>query len=202
MGWFSPIKGHYPSLGQIDKTLPVKTGNTGIFRGMVIEMTNGNNADGEFQIAASVTDTNEALLYIALQDYSDAQAGMAGTTGFEGDPGALVPREGPIVEGNITIPQVTAGVPAITGLSLSMEGEYETDQYNKTDAGGFANATVGTGLTVKNGLFCVATGSEKVVAVLTSPVYSRWVNNATAKSNPREVTRQGANVTVIRFRTK
>ena len=195
MGWFSPIKGHYPSLSQIDKTLPVKTGNTGIVRGMVIEMTAGNNADGEFKIAADAT--NDALLYIALQDYKDAQAGMAGTTGFDGN----VP---PIKEGNISIPGVTAGTPAITGLSLSMEGEYETDQF---DNDGLSTAVIGDGLTVVNGLFTKATGGAKVVAVLTGTPYSRWVNNASAKPAGADarsggVVRQGANVTVIRFRTK
>lgn len=189
MGWFSPIKGHYPSLGQIDKTLPVAAGdsNTGIVRGMIIEMTPGVNADGEFKIAEDAT--NEALLYIALQDYKDAQAGMAGTTGFD----ANVPS---ITEGNITTPAVTAGVPAITGLSLSMEGEYETDQFDSTLEG----ASVGDPLTVKNGL--LSKGAGNVVGYLMGTPATRWVNNATAKKQGQQVVRQGANVTVIRFRTK
>jgi len=193
MGWFSPIKGHYPSLGQIDKTLPVQTGNEGIVRGMVIEMTAGTNSDGEFKVAANAT--NEALLYIALQDYKDAQAGMAGTTGFDAN-------VKPITEGIISIPGVTAGVPAITGLSLSQEGEYETDQYDK---GSLATAQIGDGLTVKNGL--LAKGEGTVVAILTGVPASRWVNNASAKPAGADVrsggvVRQGANVSVIRFRTK
>lgn len=189
MGWFSPIKGHYPSLGQIDKTLPVKTGNEGIVRGMIIEMTAGVNSDGEFKVAADAT--NDALLYIALQDYKDAQAGMAGTTGFD----ANVPA---ITEGNISSPAVVAGVPAITGLSLSMDGEYETDQFDDTLEG----ASVGDKLTVKDGLLSVVQSTENVVAVLTGVPASRWVNNATAKSQGAQVVRQGKNVTVIRFRTK
>ena len=188
MGWFSPIKGHYPSLSQIDKTLPVATGNEGILRGMIIEMAPGTNADGEFKVAANAT--NEALLYIALQDYSDAQAGMAGTTGFD----ANVPS---ISEGNITIPAVTAGVPAITGLSLSMEGEYETDQFKGLD-----DAQVGDPLTVDTGLLTKATGDAKVVGYLMGTPYNRWVNNATAKIQGTQVVRQGKNVSVIRFRTK
>lgn len=200
MGWFSPIKGHYPSLSQIDKTLPVKAGNTGIERGMVIEVTGEagtTNKDGEFKIAASATAENVSLLFISLQDYQDAQAGMAGTTGFDGN----VPA---ITEGNITIPAVAAGTPTITGLALSMEGEYETDQYT-----GLANKPVGTPLTVTNGKFVEAstTGENPpaIVAYLTSGPYSRWVNNATAKPEgaPRgQVTRQGKNVSVIRFITK
>jgi hypothetical protein len=190
MGWFSPIKGHYPSLGQIDKTLPVQTGNEGIVRGMVIEMTAGTNSDGEFKIAADAT--NEALLYIALQDYKDAQAGMAGSTAFDHD----VPS---ITEGIITIPGAKAGVPAITGLSLSMEGEYETDQFDKES---LATASIGDGLTVENGMFKKAAGSTGIVAILTGVPASRWVNNAPAKTQGTQVVRQGANVSVIRFRTK
>jgi hypothetical protein len=191
MGWFSPIKGHYPSLGQIDKTLPVKAGNTGIERGMVIEVTTGTNKDGEFKIAASATAENVSLLFISLQDYKDAQAGMAGTTGFDGN----VPQ---ITEGNITIPAVDAGAPTITGLALSMEGEYETDQYTGLDG-----KPVGTPLTVANGQFVEASGNDAVVvAYLTSGPYSRWVNNATQKQQGAQVTRQGKNVSVIRFITK
>lgn len=192
MGWFSPIKGHYPSLSQIDKTLPVKAGNTGIERGMIIEMTSGTNADGEFKIAA--TAEHAALLYISLQDYADAQAGMAGTTGF--DEGKTA-----ISEGNINIPEVEPGVPTITGLALSMEGEYETDQFKTALAG----KPVGTPLTVLDGLLAEATENANVVGYLTGVVSSRWINNATAKPKnaPRgQVTRQGKNVNVIRFRTK
>lgn len=180
MGWFSPIKGHYPSLSQIDKTLPVATGNEGILRGMIIEMTPGTNADGEFKVAADAT--NEALLYIALQDYKDAQAGMAGTTGFD--------------EADVAKTGVVPGVPAITGLSLSMEGEYETDQFDSTLEG----ASVGDPLTVKNGL--LSKGAGTVVGYLMGTPATRWVNNATAKAQGAQVVRQGKNVSVIRFRTK
>lgn len=196
MGWFSPIKGHYPSLGQIDKTLPVATGedNQAIERGMIIEMTSdATNADGVFKIAAD--GTNGALLYIALQDYTDAQAGMAGTTAFDGD----VP---PISEDIINIPGATAGVPAITGLSLSMEGEYETSMFKGLDS-----AEVGDPLTVEDGYLTAAdTGSSSgggaIVGYLMSKPATRWVNNAAAKKQAGNVVRQGANVSVIRFRTK
>ena len=195
MGWFSPIKGHYPSLGQIDKTLPVQSGssNEKIERGMIIEMTSdATNADGVFKIAAD--GTNEALLYIALQDYTDAQAGMAGTTAFDGN----VPA---ITEDIINIPGATAGVPAITGLSLSMEGEYETSMFT-----GLESAEVGDPLTVVNGYLTAADTSSSsggnVVGYLMSKPATRWVNNAAAKKQAGNVVRQGANVPVIRFRTK
>lgn len=195
MGWFSPIKGHYPSLGQIDKTLPVDTdeSNKAIERGMIIEMAaDAVNADGAFKIATS--SSAEGLLYVSLQDYDDAQAGMAGTTGFDGN----VPS---ITEGNINIPGVTAGVPAITGLSLSMDGEYETDQFV-----GLEGAAVGTKLWVNDsGMITAADEDGSFFGYLTGAPYSRWVNNAVAKpenGTKRTATRQGKNVTVIRFRTK
>lgn len=197
MGWFSPIKGHYPSLGQIDKTLPVAEGATGIQRGMVIAIAEGAG-DGEFAVPSTVTDANEGLLYIALQDYDDAQAGMAGTTGFDGgSPADKVDADFPA---NML---VRAGAPTITGLALSMDGEYETDQY---DTQSLADKKAGTPLTVANGLFKAAGDDDKVVAYLTGPVASRWVNNAPVKPSktaPKHtVTRQGRNVSVIRFRTK
>jgi hypothetical protein len=197
MGWFSPIKGHYPSLGQIDKTLPVATGgaNTAIERGMIITITTGTNADGEFKIADGTdANANFALFYIALQDYADAQAGMAGTTGFDEGKKA-------ISEGIINIPAVEPGVPTITGLSLSMEGEYETDQYDE----GLEGKPVGTPLTVSAaGKLADGTGKadEKVIGYLTGVVSTRWVNNALAKGTPCKPVRQGKNVSVIRFRTK
>lgn len=188
MGWFSPIKGGYPGLGQIDKTLPVATGasNTAIERGMIIEMVaDAVNADGAFKVAEDAT--NEGLLYIALQDYDDAQAGMAGTTGFDGASASLT--------------GVTAGVPTITGLSLSMEGEYETDQF---DGDSLKSASVGAKLGVSNGVIKVASDGN-FIGYLTSTPYSRWVNNAVAKPDSgtkHTATRQGKNVAVIRFRTK
>lgn len=184
MGWFSPIKGHYPSLGQIDKTLPVDDGATTIQRGMIVKVTeDATNGEGKFTVPGSIAAGD--LLYIALQDYSDAQAGMAGTVGFDaGNAGNVRP-----------------GVPTITGLSLDMEGEYETDQFapaliNDSDA------KVGMPLTVSNGLLAKATGGAVVVGYLTDKVYSRWINNATAKEAGGKVVRQGKTKNVIRFRTK
>ena len=190
MGWFSPIKGHYPSLGQIDKTLPVGSGsdNAGLQRGMILKVApDTNNAEGAFVIPATIAEGD--LLYIALQDYADAQAGMAGTTGFDAGVNPAAP--------------VTPGVPTVTGLSLDMEGEYETDQYDDTikDTDG-----VGTKLTVVAGKLSKLTGEGVVVAYLTSKPYGRWINNAIAKpdgeTNPKMATRQGATKSVIRFRTK
>ena len=193
MGWFSPIKGHYPSLGQVDKTLPVADNATTIQRGMIIKVAeDATNDEGKFTVPETIAEGD--LLYIALQDYADAQAGMAGTVGFD----ANVPS---ITEGGVTIPGVTAKVPTITGLSIDAEGEYETDQF-APDLLSDPAAKVGLALTVTNGLLSKASGGNRVVGYLTGKVYSRWINNATAKQAGGKVVRQGDSRNVIRFRTK
>ena len=184
MGWFSPIKGHYPSLGQVDKTLPVADNATTIQRGMIIKVAeDATNDEGKFTVPETIAEGD--LLYIALQDYVDAQAGMAGTVGFD--------------DGNAG--NVHPGVPTITGLSIDAEGEYETDQVAPALLSD-PDAKVGLALTVTNGLLSKASGGNKVVGYLTGKIYSRWINNATAKQAGGKVVRQGDSRNVIRFRTK
>lgn len=180
MGWFSPVKGSYPSLAQVDKTLPVAAGAEAIKRGTIValvEDSTGNSTEGVFKIA-SATDT---ILYVSLQDYNDPTAGFAGTS-FD-------PK---------------GGVPAITGIDLQQDGEYETSVFdiNKT-------YKVGDKLYVAGGVLTTA-GSEgdTVVGVVTSPAKERWVNNAIAvpsqkngPTDPRLAIRTGANLSVIRFKT-
>lgn len=180
MGWFSPVKGSYPSLAQVDKTLPVAAGAEAIKRGTIValvEDSTGNSTEGVFKIA-SATDT---ILYVSLQDYNDPTAGFAGTS-FD-------PK---------------GGVPAITGIDLQQDGEYETSVFdtNKT-------YKVGDKLYVAGGVLTNA-GSEgdTVVGVVTSPAKERWVNNAIAvpsqkngPTDPRLAIRTGANLSVIRFKT-
>lgn len=201
MGWFSPIKGHYPSLGQIDKTLPVKDGVTGISRGTIVALTTDTvHTDGVF--ALPTTTTPAALLYVSLQEYDDSQAGMAGTVAF--DAGTAPAKSNPKFPENMN---VKPGVPAITGLSLAMDGEYETDQY---DASITKETPVGTKLGVTDTGFIKkledGDTDSTVIGYLTGVPASRWVNNAIAKPDggtvPRLATRQGKNVTVIRFATK
>ena len=106
MGWFSPVKGHYPSLGQVDKTLPVKTGVTAIARGTIVALeADSDSAEGVWDVASG----SDKLLYVALQDYTDPTAGFAGS--------AFDPK---------------GGVPRINALSLDQEGEFETTEF-KTD---------------------------------------------------------------------
>lgn len=200
MGWFSPIKGHYPSLGQIDKTLPVADGVTGISRGTIVALaTDTVHTNGVFKLPEATTPA--ALLYVSLQEYDDSQAGMAGTVAF--DAGTAPAKSNPKFPDNMN---VKPGVPAITGLSLAMDGEYETDQYDIAKI--TAETPVGTklGVTATGLITTVEDETSTVIGYLTGVPASRWVNNAIAKpagvTVPRLATRQGKNVTVIRFATK
>jgi len=182
MGWFSPLKGSYPSLAQVDKTLPVAAGANSIQRGTIValvEDSTGTSKEGVFKVA-SATDT---ILYVSLQDYNDPTAGFAGTS-FD-------PR---------------GGVPAINGIDLHQDGEYETSVFDPDK-----EYKVGDKLYVADGVLTTA-GSEgaTVVGVVTSPATERWVNNAiavpdqskvTTPTDPRLAIRTGANLSVIRFKT-
>lgn len=178
MGWFSPVKGSYPSLAQVDKTLPVAEGSSKIERGTIValaEDSTGASKNGVFKVA----EASDEILYVSLQDDTDPTAGFAGT--------AFDPKGD--------------GVPAITGIDLAQDGEYETSVFDddKTYA-------VGQKLYAANGLL-TNEGSGKVVGVVTGVPASRWVNDAIAvadkagSKDPRLAKRTGARVRVLRFKT-
>lgn len=188
MGWFSPIKGAYPSLAQVDKTLPVASGGEDIERGTIVALVKDDTgvfSQGVFKIASAT----DKLLYVSLQDYDDPTAGFAGTT-FDSE-GGSVPGKGAV-----------PSVPAITGIDLSQDGEYETSMFQP---GTYA---VGDPLAVADGVLAKAGEGANVVGYVTA-AFTRWVNNAIAvpnqangKTDRRLAKRTGARVPVIRFRTK
>ena len=177
MGWFSPVKGSYPSLAQVDKTLPIAEGSGKIERGTIVALaadSTGASKNGVFKVAGASDET----LYVSLQDDTDPTAGFAGT--------AFDPK---------------GGVPAITGIDLAQDGEYETSVFD-----GDKTYTVGQKLYVANGLL-TNEGSGKVVGVVTGVPATRWVNDAVAvpdkagSTDPRLAKRTGARVSVLRFKT-
>lgn len=184
MGWFNPIKGAYPSLGQVDKTLPVAEGNDEIERGFIITPVPDSVTSDDFKSEGGVwkiADGSEDMFYVALQDYGDYAAGFAGTAFMEGTQGA--PNR-----------------PAITGIDLNQDGEYETSVFDD------GNYIVGDKLTVSNGKLTKAEEGSKanIVGIVTQPPYERWVNNKVAKpagAVPRLATRTGDRELVIRFKT-
>lgn len=184
MGWFSPIKGQYPSLAQIDKTLNVGAGEEGITRGSLIYVdagTSPQSGEGVFRLADDTQATDPlADLFVALQGQDDFVAGMAGTIG-----------QGPATDEN-----GVAGTARITGLSVRMPLEFQTDQY-------YGNLGVGDYLTVGvdgdtnvGGKFVAHTAGDNVIAQVTAAPFERWVNDAVAV----EGRRTGAAVTVIQAR--
>lgn len=174
MGWFSPIKGSYPSLAQVDKTLPVKSGVTDIVRGSILAL-DGEGTEGVWKLA----DDTDKLFYVALQDYNDPTAGYAGTA--HGD---------------------RAGTPRITALSLDMAGEYETSEYDatKTYTVGGALTVSGGKLTPapEEGNKAVV---GYVTLVPTSRWINNAISLPSGGTDQRLATRTGAQKSVIRFRT-
>ena len=172
MAWFSVIKGAYPSLQQIDKTLNVGARETDIVRGSVVKTVAGIVGE-EFVLAAAADATDPtAYVYFALVGQDDFTAGMAGTIG-----------QGP-----------AGGVARITALAVGMPMEFQTDQYDS----GNGTYAVGTLLTVADGglLGEHSTGDNAVAQVTVAP-FERWVNDAVAVPGRRT----GARVSVIQART-
>jgi hypothetical protein len=183
MAWFSPVKGAYPSLAQVDKTLPLKVEADGTVSDAVKKVVRGTvlheTADGTFALGAEAGNT-----YISLQNYEDTQAEFAGGTWFG--------------NGKTDIENATRkpGTPAVTGLSMTMAGEYETDNYKGLDI------TVGTKLTAgDDGVIASTSDATKAFAICTSAPTARWVNNAEVTQGYGASRRQGASVSVIRFKT-
>lgn len=106
MGLFNVIKGAYLNLQQIDKTLPVASGETGIVRGSCVY-----EDGGEFKLAGS-----------AQKGSSDGTNIVAGSFIHY----ALMAQDDPTV--------VMAD--GLTGLACSMPMECETDQFDGTPAVG------------------------------------------------------------------
>jgi len=181
MGLFNVIKGAYPGLQQIDKTLPVASTESGIVRGSAVK-----EVAGEFVLtlasdagsgAGGVT-TPGAYVYFALMSQLDLTAGMAGTIG----------------QG------VSGGQATITGLACSMPMECETDQFVGSPALGAYLTLAGTAANADgNGgklVTYTAANGETVYGQVTKASTVRWANDAVAVSGWRT----GNKVTVIRFR--
>jgi hypothetical protein len=161
MAWFSPLKGAYPGLVQIDKTLAVGSRETGIVRGSLVYV-DGSGETPVFRLAGDTQATDPtAYLYFTLVGQEDFQAGMAGTIG-----------QGP-----------AGGVARITALAVGMPMEFQSDQYDHEgdfDVGTLL--TVGAGVNgdgdTVDGLLCVHATGENVVAQVTAVPAERWVNDA------------------------
>lgn len=185
MAWFSPLKGAYPSLAQIDKTLSVGSDETGIVRGSVVYV-DASGTTPVFRLAGATQATDvTAYLYFVLTGQDDFQAGMAGTIG-----------QGPA--GTLAYPAAAR----ITALACGMPMEFQTDQFDYSDNLGVGDLlTVGTGTdedgNAVSGVLVKATTGDNVVGQVTAAPFERWVNDAVAVAGRRT----GANRYVINART-
>lgn len=188
MAWFSPIKGAYPGLVQIDKTLPAASDAEGIVRGSVVYVT----SDNTFAPCTDAQATNpEAYPFFALVGQDDFQAGMAGTVGY---------GDGQANFGGTNRPAtlVAGGTGKVTALAVGMPMEFQTDQFEVTVGCAVGDyLTVGTSADGTDGLLVPHVGGANVVAQVTAVPTARWVNDATAV----EGRRTGALVNVIQART-
>jgi hypothetical protein len=150
MGWFNVLKGAYPSLQQIDKTLNVAAQQSGIVRGSCIYQSSAT----EFSLATVTQATDEeAYIYFCLVAQDDLVAGMAGSKG-QGAPN---------------------GVAKITGLAVGMPMEFETSEFitDTYHVGQLLSVANGGKLTAHG-------SGDNVVAQVTKTVATRWVNDAIA----------------------
>jgi len=159
MAWFSPVKGGYPGLQQIDKILSVGSDEAGIVRGSLVYV-DGSGVAPVFRLAGVTQATDPtAYIYYTLVGQDDFQAGAAGTIG-----------QGP-----------AGGAARITALAVGQPMEFQTDQF---DAEG--DYAVGTLLTVgADGKLTPHTTGDNVVAQVTSVPFERWVNDAVAVAGRR-----------------
>jgi hypothetical protein len=92
MGFFNVLKGAYPSLRQLDKTLPIGSNSTAITRGSCMKIGTVGDA-GKFVIANNdngAAHTPGPVIYFSFQNAADPDVKMAG--GITGMP-CLMPCE-------------------------------------------------------------------------------------------------------------
>lgn len=199
----SPIKGGFPHKDQHDRTALVKVGSA-IERGSVIRI---NGETGEFEVAE---DASTYPMYLALQNYNDLQATMAGLyTPANGDPeigvenknkfpykpGAWKRDETSKHKSNL-VGREGATQPAITGIHMDDGDVWETDMYD--ESADWENAGYNAKLTVVDGLITLANDSndaEGIVGFLVKAPYQRYANDAVAVTNMMT----GRSIWVIQF---
>ena len=188
-GWFSPIKGAYPGMGQEDKTAPVKASDiANVKRGIVLKY-----AAGVFEIPSTATAGDD--LYFALQSGDDTQAEFAGSTWYL--PGGVNGPAADLAQSKILRDVAKNGNrgPSVTGLSVYQSGEFQTDNFTGDLALG-AKLTFGAGGVLKE-----ASGSDFVIGIVTAAPFDRYLNDKALITSGGIERNQGAMGKVIQFRT-
>jgi hypothetical protein len=115
MSWFNVLYGAYPSLQQVNKVLPVASGETGIVRGSLIWEDPAAAGAWKLMTASEATEPR-AYAFIALNAQTDLTAGMAGSNGQ---------GTNKVWNGSA----IVAGSAVVTGLATGMPFEFETTEY-------------------------------------------------------------------------
>lgn len=151
MAWFNVLKGAYPSLQQIDKTLSVGSRVTGIVRGTLIYETTA----GAWALCDNTVQNDPtAYPFFALMGQNDLTAGMAGSVG----------------QG------LAGGVARVTGLAVGMPMEFETDQFDNST--GYLPGDLL--MPIAAGRLGKHTTTNNCVAQVTKGTVNKWVNDAVA----------------------
>ncbi len=169
---FNVLKGAYPGMKQVDRTLPVKAGEGDIERGALLYDDGSKFRLTTASQAGSATSPGK-VVYFALQDPKDPTSGMAGNVGA----GAVASA---------------SAEPVIAALSCISPCEVETDMYNSDETyspGDLLSAGAGVVTKHENG--------NTVIGIVTRSIGAYWANNATAV----EGYRTGAPAKVIQFHT-
>lgn len=167
------LKGSYPGLQQVCRTLPMVAGQTGIERGSLLKATTAGWEKATSADKGSGT-TPGAFVYICLMPQNDLVAGMAGNVGQ-----GIAPASGK--------------QPVLTALAIQPTQQIETDMYVAAD-----NLAVGDWCTVGDGgKFGKAADNDTAIARVDVAPTSRWVNNAIAVTGWRT----GGPLTVITLTT-
>lgn len=132
LGHFNVLKGAYPTLAQLDESLPVADAETGIVRGSVLRINSGEWVRTADDVASrGQTGTPGPIIYWALQDQVQPDVTMSGV--LTGIP-CTMPME---VE---TDQFLTAGTFAVGGqISAGAAGEVQDHANGETSIGIVSN---------------------------------------------------------------
>jgi hypothetical protein len=170
MAHFNVLKGEYPGLAQLDKTLPALSTEADIVRGSVLVVESGCFRRCVATDAGNGSTTAGKVVYHAFQAQTDPDAVMAnGVTAMP----CIAPVE-------IETDQFVASQSIVPGVYLMTAGT------------GHANHTNDGKLQLHADGFCA-------VGLVTKASYKRWSNTATPAGGSYPSARQGAMIDVIAF---
>ena len=187
MGMLDILKGSYLASGAVDKTLPVKAGQT-VVRGSILVIESG-----EFRLCVANDHDSKLVPYVALVP-SDKVAGMAGSKGPQQLPTSSVGLHGALPTGSLGLTRgsdplhLAAGQAVVTAVPLNIDGEFRCSEFSGTPAVG-AYLTFGA-----DGVLAAAASGDTICGVVTKAKAKVYQNNLQISEFA-----QGGPVDVIEF---